>query len=504
MKHKQVEQQNFGTVTELLRQSCLNREDQLLFIEKRKDGHRITNRRWEQELLETVGKVRNLEAQHIGVICDLTYQCILCLYAVMVAGKVVVPLEADLTADSLDKYIHKADIELLLYNEDRIDGTVSRCETLTIPEFLARPGKALSQWPTWEEGRNACIFFTSGTEGEPNGVLLTQKNMAFVTTYGAERPLNRNARALLFLPFHHVFSFLTLTACISDGCEIYLSGSIKYVSRELSEVKPDVLVTVPMFNELIRSRISKGIHNSGKAGQIAGLIKLSNALRRLGLDLRTPLFRKLRESLGGIPQLLITGGSAVSVESIRFFDDIGIIVLQAYGMTETSCSISTNSLKKNRHGSVGHPRPYNQVRIKDSEIQVRGENVMKGYYKDPQATQRAFDGDWFRTGDLGYFDRDGYLFITGRKKNLIILSNGENVSPEELETQLLQCDAIEEVVVMERQGHIHAEIFPKGEEAVIRHAIDSLNRRNPVYKRIVSWELRDTPFDKTSSLKIRR
>lgn len=103
MKHKQVEQQNFGTVTELLRQSCLNREDQLLFIEKRKDGHRITNRRWEQELLETVGKVRNLEAQHIGVICDLTYQCILCLYAVMVAGKVVVPLEADLTADSLDK-----------------------------------------------------------------------------------------------------------------------------------------------------------------------------------------------------------------------------------------------------------------------------------------------------------------------------------------------------------------------------------------------------------------
>ena len=129
---------------------------------------------------------------------------------------------------------------------------------------------------------------------------------------------------------------------------------------------------------------------------------------------------------------------------------------------------------------------------------------MKGYYKDPQATQRAFDGDWFRTGDLGYFDRDGYLFITGRKKHLIILSNGENVSPEELETQLLQCDAIEEVVVMERQGHIHAEIFPKGEEAVIRHAIDSLNHRNPVYKRIVSWELRDTPFDKTSSLKIRR
>lgn len=512
MKKKQSFNHDHGTIPELLKQACSGREEQLLFAEERKDGLRINYRRWERDLLETAGKLRDLEAQHIGVVCDLTYQCIVCLYAVMIAGKVVVPLEADQAGEALDSYVDRADIELLLYNEDRIDGVVSHCESLLIPEFLSSPGAAMSGWPVWEENRAACIFFTSGTEGKPSGVVLTQKNMSFINSYSYANNLGRNARVLLYLPIHHIFSFLVLTSCIHDGCEIHLSKSIKYVARELTEVKPDALVTVPMVNELFRNKITKGIEASGKAEQIAKRIKLSNGLRKLGLDLRTPLFRKLRESLGGIPQLLITGGSAVSEDTMRFFDDIGIIILQAYGMTETSGSISTNSLNQNRYGSVGHCHPFNQVRIKGSEIQVRGENVMKEYYKDPQATERSFDDGWFCTGDLGRFDDDGYLFITGRKKNLIILDNGENVSPEELENRLLMCEAIGEVVVSERQGHIHAEVFgnpASGLDAdslrkAVQEALDSLNRQNPVYKRIVSWELRNTPFEKTASLKIRR
>jgi long-chain acyl-CoA synthetase len=512
MKKKQLPNHDHGTIVELLRQAGSDRAEQLLFVQECKDGVRIDYRRFEQDLLAAAGKIRELQAQHIGVVCDLTYPCIVCLYAIMVAGKVVVPLEADQTGETLDGYVDRADVELLLYNEDRIDGTVSRCEALLIPDFLSRPGVALSQWPAWEEDRNACIFFTSGTEGKPNGVVLTQKNMSFINSYASANNLGRNARVLLYLPIHHVFSFLVLTSCIHDGCEIHLSKSIKYVSRELVEVKPDALVTVPMVNELFRSMITKGIEASGKAEQIAKLIKFSNTLRKIGLDLRTPLFRNLRENLGGIPQLLITGGSAASEDTMGFFDDIGIIILQAYGMTETSGSITTNSLEQNRYGSVGHCHPFNQVRIKDDEIQVRGENIMKEYYKDPRATADSFDDGWFRTGDLGYFDGDGYLFITGRKKNLIILDSGENVSPEELENRLLQCEAIGEIVVSERQGHIHAEIYGnpasnldvEGLRNAIQAAVDSLNRQNPVYKRIVSWELRNTPFEKTASLKIRR
>ncbi len=506
MKKTIMENHHHSTVPQLLREAAAGREAQLLFVEERKNGLRISYRQWQQDVLAAAGKLQALAASHIGVVCDLTYGCIVCLYAVMVAGKVVVPLEADQTAQALESTIQRADISLLLYHEDRVDGTVTGCEARTIPAFLAEPGEALPNWPTWEEDRNACIFFTSGTEGKPNGVVLTQKNMTYINSYSSANNLGRNARVLLYLPIHHVFSFLVLTSCIHDGCQIHLSKSIKYLGPELAQVKPDALVTVPLINELFRSRIAKGIEASGKASQIKRLIRLSNFLRRLGLDLRTPLFRKLRASFGGIPQLLVTGGSAVSEETMAFFDDFGIIILQAYGMTETSGSISTNSLERNRYGSVGHCHPFNRVRIRDSEIQVLGGNLMKEYYKDPEATANAFDDGWLRTGDLGYVDEDGYLHITGRKKNLIILDSGENVSPEELEWQLLRCSAIGEVVVREKNGRIHADIFPApgALEAEIEQAIGQLNRENPMYKRITSWALRNTPFDKTPSLKIRR
>lgn len=502
----------YPTITEVLNQTSIGRDQQLLFLEEKKNGQQITFGRWRLDLLETAGRFQQHSAKHIGVVCDLTYHCILCMYAVIVAGKVLVPLEANLTAKALDQYAEKADIDLLLYHDGVFDGEVSRCETMQIPDFLSIPAKALQQWPQWEGDRNACIFFTSGTEGDPLGVVLTQRNLSFTNSYKGDRKLITPPKILLFLPIHHVLSFVTLTNCIHDGCEIYLSRSIKYVSEELQRIKPDLLTTVPMVNELFRSSIDQGIRNSGMKEKIDALVRFSNALRKIGIDLRTPLFKKLRDQLGGFPQLIITGGSASSEDTIRFFDDIGILILQAYGTTETSARISSNSLKKNRIGSVGLPLGFTQVRIKEGEIQVFGDNIFREYYKNPQATQRAFDEGWFKTGDLGFLDQDGYLYLTGRKKNLIILDSGENVSPEELEKQLLRSSWISEVIVCERNKRIHAQVVaavqPDMDTAElkqhIQETINELNRQNPAYKRIVSFELREEPFEKTSSLKIRR
>lgn len=512
MKARKTDGLEYATITELLDRASAGQTEQLLFQEEKKNGRRVTVDGWRKDLLETAGRFRDHPAKHIGVVCSLSYACILCMYAVLVAGKVVIPLEADLTAEALTRYAEKADIELLLYHDGTFEGNFTYCETMQIPDFLRLPVEALQQWPRWEGSRNACIFFTSGTEGEPEAVLFTQRNLGFVNSYNGYHRMKRNSRLLVFLPIHHVFSFTVLTVGIHDRSEIHLSESIKYVAQELQRVKPDALTTVPMVNELFRSRISKGIEDSGMGKKIYGLVRISNGLRRIGIDVRSSLFRKLRKSFGGVPQLFITGASASSVETMEFFADFGIVLLQGYGLTETVSAVTTNTLEKNRIGSVGQPLWYNQVRIKDGEIQVRGENIMKEYYKNPQGTARAFDDGWFRTGDLGYFDDDGYLYITGRKKNLIILDSGENVSPEELEKELLRSDWIREVVVCEHNKRIHAQIIgnpqPGADEAEMKKAIqekiNEMNGQNPVYKRIASWELRKEPFEKTSSLKIRR
>jgi len=502
----------YPTVTALLKGAAAGREDQLLFAEEWNGGRRITYGQWLRDLLETAGKMQQLEAQHIGLVCDLTYSCVLCLYAVFAAGKVLVPLEADLEAEALEACIQKADIDLLLYPKGRIDGSITGCTAMEIPEFLSRPAAALPEWPEWEEDRDACIVFTSGTEGQPRGALLTQRNLAAINHYIKYADPRKQTRTLLYLPIHHIFSIHTITSCMSAGTRMHLIKGPQYLSRAMEAVRPDVLITVPLINGIFHSMVQKGIAAGGKAEAVARLIRLSNFLRKLGLDLRDPLFRPLRESLGGIPQLLISGGSAAAEDTIRYFEDIGIIILQAYGMTETAGHISTNLVEQNRIGSVGQAHRFSEIRIVDSEIQVRSRNVMKAYYKDPQATAAAFQDGWFRTGDLGYLDPDGYLFLTGRKKNLIILGTGENVSPEELENRLLRDPAVAEVVVREKDGRIHAEIFPElsacTEEAAaenqIREAIDALNRKNPLYKRITSWQLRSEPFEKTSSAKIRR
>ena len=512
MKDNKLKISEFNTITELLKYSCNGRKDEILFIEEGKENSEVTYGQFEQDIFSIAGKLKALDVSHIGVVCNLSYNCILCLYAVIVAGKVLVPLSEDLSAEETEKYINKADIDLLIYNADRIDGIDTKCEQMDIQKLIQMEGQALTEWPQWEEERKACIFFTSGTEGEENGVVLTQKNTSYVNNYTDSGHINRRPRTLIFLPIHHVFSFVSLTVCIHDYCEIHLSRSIAYVALELEKIRPDVITTVPMINELFRSKVAKGIEESGKKKQIDKLIRLSNLLRKLGIDIRTPLFRKLRESMGGIPQLIITGASASSEETIRFFDDIGIIILQAYGLTETCAAVSTNKLKMNRIGSVGKPVYYDEIRIKDSEIQVKGGNVMKEYYKNPIATSRVFDGEWLKTGDLGYIDCDGYIYITGRKKNLIILDNGENVSPEELEKKLISCSEIQDVIVREKDGHIHAEIYNSDLSAsnedvlknAVDNAIDKLNRENPIYKRIVSWEFRREAFEKTSTMKIRR
>lgn len=496
------------TVPELLAQTCEKHARHTAFVEMNETERRISYAQFRQDMLAVAGKLQQMDAQHIGVVCDNSYDCILCIYGVMTAGKVVIPLDGQLDANALSQRLRRFDAQLVL-GRTQVDNPA--CAGMSFQALINGPGEALTQWPEWEMDRPACIICTSGTEGGTRGVLLTQRNVAHTNNCDVVNTLNRPGRQLVYLPLHHIFTILIVNTALQEGNEIYLSESVKYFARDMERARPDVLNTVPMINEMYRSRILQGLRRSGKLAQVERLIRLSNGLRRLKIDLRKPLFRQLREKSGQLPRLLITGGAACRVDTLRFFDDIGVFVLQGYGMTETNGAISSNTMQNNRIGSVGKPRKFCDVRIREGEIQVRGGNVFREYYGEPDLTAQAFDGEWFRTGDLGYLDADGYLYITGRRKNLIILDSGENVSPEELEQQLTAEPAILEALVREKQGKIHAEIYacsPAGSnetvEALVKRCVEHVNRQNPVYKRISSWSLRDEPFEKNASMKIRR
>jgi len=260
---------------------------------------------------------------------------------------------------------------------------------------------------------------------------------------------------------------------------------------------------VPLYVETLYKGIWKAVREQNKERVLRALIKASNLLRKCGLDLRRKLFRSVLEQFGVKLDLIVCGGAFLEQRYIDGMEDIGIQVLNGYGITECSPVVAVNRNRWAKPGSIGLPLPCCEVQIQDNEICVKGDLVMAGYFQDEAATGSSIQDGWFYTGDLGYLDEDGFLFITGRKKNLIILSNGKNVSAEELEAQILQIAGVEEVIAYGEDGHSTAEIFSEKPDG-IRGEIAALNQKLPPYKRIQRVKFREPPFEKTTTRKIKQ
>lgn len=516
-KKNGVEWNQYETMSDLLQNSCERYAKRVAFSWKK--GRKTiekTYEEWERDLLLTAGKISKMKEKHIGIVSDISYEAMVSLFAIIIAGKVAVPLEADQSKALYEKHIEKADIELILYRVSTMGEQPDNCSLLQFQELFSMEGERFLEWPKWESDRAACIFFSSGTSGdfgEKKCVLLSQLNI--VTTcavFHMREFYRRTTETLLFLPFYHVQAFSGIVACIEGGYKTFLGKGPKYLTVDLLEAQPDFIMSVPQVSELLMKGIQKGIKSSGKEADVEKGLRLTKALWKYKIDLRPTVFQDIYKGLGGHLRVMTVGGAPISTDIIDYFEGFGIYLLTGYGMTETAGAVAQNTLRRLRPGSVGIVFPYNEVKIVDGEIWIRGNNVMLGYYKDEEATKHVMEDGWLKTGDLGYLDEDGYLFITGRKKNLIILSNGVNVSPEEVEKELLKSELIQEVVVCEKDGHIHARIYPgelskeaeKVIQAQIAEEIKNYNYENSVYNRIVSWELRTAPFEKTSNLKIKR
>ena len=464
---------------------------------------------------------------NIAVFGENSYEWILTHFVVTCGGNVIVPIDKDLPVNEAVRLINDSRSRVLVYSDSysdevsemALDG-VALINMKDIASYIAKGNALISGGCSEYTGTDitpdmlATIVYTSGTTGDAKGVMLTHGNLAADTVATCEN-VRIDDGTVLLLPLHHTFGLVAGVTCVLlHGHFIYINKSLKNVSNDFLKAQPEHLSLVPMVIEGLYKRIWDTAEKEGKAKALKLLIKISNALLTVGIDVRRKLFKSVLTSFGGRLQTIVSGGANIEAKYIDGFRAFGITIVNGYGITECGPVVATNRNKAVRCGTVGFPLKCNEVRIdrpnenSEGEILVKGSNVMLGYYNNPKATAESFDGEWFRTGDIGKFDSDGFLYVTGRLKNLIILANGKNVSPEEIEGNLSDIEEIKEVIVYAENDLITAEIYPDREAANVEEVIDAkiteINKALPTYKQIGRTKYRDTEFPKTTTKKIKR
>jgi len=490
--------------------------------------------------------------KHVALIGESSFEWVCSYFALMSIGSVVVPIDKEIPASDMIDILDAADCEYIVmspsiaaktetfsekvsaikeyvsFGESNLPGAVLIKDVVKKGEELFLKGDRSYYEYKIDTDRLATIVYTSGTTGKGKGVMLSQKNIVLDMTNGMYF-FTLTPRTINFLPPHHTFgSTVNFVGHFAQGVEVYLSSGLRYIAQEIKEQRPTHLILVPLFLEKLNARIWAKAEETGKDKLLRRMMKISNALRKVGIDLRRKLFKSVLEGFGGELELVICGGAALKQDLIDTFDAIGVTVLNGYGITECAPLVSCNRNRYRKEGSVGKPIKDEIIKIREpnengeGEICVKGPNVMLGYYKDPEATAEAFDPDgFFMTGDFGRLDEEGWLYITGRLKNLIILSNGKNVYPEEIELMISQIRGVEEVVVYAGESRsqkdketIVAEIFPNRDilaadgvtdvRAYFDGKIKEMNKGLVSYRAVGQVKLRDEEFEKNTSKKIVR
>ena len=498
---------------------------------------------------------RGYQGKKIAVIGKHTYPLIQSYYATMATGSVWVPLDRDWSKEDLLETVRSGECDLLMCDVDIAEKGQYITENLGIPAPIYLNGDGEDSLLAWREAGAikfaqdssayygtkididalAELVFTSGTTGQGKGVMLSQRN--FMSDLDDVIPfIDFSVKCMNVLPPHHTYaSSVSIYGQNSIGCDIYISSGVKYILKELGEHKPGHLVAVPLYVETFYRRIVKGIDEKGKfvGGIVKGLISFNKCCHKIGFKPFDGLFKKMILSkFGGELNTIISGGAPLNQEMADLFEGLGVKVLNGYGITECAPILAVNHNNYIVPKSVGHVLPIVECRIADAddsgegEIQVKGPNVMLGYYKNEEANAEAFTEDgFFRTGDAGRMEitkeGDRILYITGRFKNIIILSNGKNVYPEEIEDALSATPCLVDIVVYEgksRRGIEHnaivAEIYPdktlleeKGitdPKAYFQKFVNEYNKTAVPYKKIGLVKVREEEFPKNTLRKILR
>lgn len=541
------------SVKDLMRQATEEAGDKIAFMYKEgKNNIEVTYTKFQEDTiaLGTAITELGLNDKHIACIGDNSYKWLTTYLTVLKSDGVFVPVDKELPVEDIINILKSSDSEILFYAEKYEKYVEQILREATNIKFLIgfsrkeESNNVLSYDRFIEEGRKSfnagnqkylklksdpnslkLLVYTSGTTGMAKGVMLTENNLISCVYYGLQ-VATVYERCLSVLPYHHTYEGVAgILVALHHHSTICINDSLKNVLKNLQFYKPDYIYVVPAFAELFYKKIISNAKETKKYGMMKAMIVVSNALRKIGIDLRKKFFKAVHGAFGGNLREIICGGAPIRPEIGKFFDDIGIDLLNGYGITECSPLVSVNRPYFNDCRTVGVVLPCCEVKIVNpdedgnGEVHVKGKIVMLGYYNDEERTKEVLKDGWFNTGDYGNINKYGQLSITGRKKNLIVLNNGKNVFPEELEAYVARIPYVQEVVVRGikedgREVGLLAEVFLNQDtiksmgienvQETLKKDISNVTRELPVYKKITDIKIRDKEFVKTTTNKIKR
>ena len=541
------------SVKDLMRQATEEAGDKIAFMYKEgKENIEVTYAKFQEDTiaLGTAITELGLNDKHIACIGDNSYKWLTTYLTVLKSDGVFVPVDKELPIEDIINILKSSDSEILFYAEKYEKYVEQILREATNIKFLIgfsrkeESNNVLSYDRFIEDGRKSfnagnqkylklksdpnslkLLVYTSGTTGMAKGVMLTENNLISCVYYGLQ-VATVYSRCLSVLPYHHTYEGVAgILVALHHHSTICINDSLKNVLKNLQFYKPDYIYVVPAFAELFYKKILSNAKENKKYGIMKTMIVVSNALRKIGIDVRKKLFKAVHNAFGGNLREIVCGGAPIRPEVGKFFDDIGIDLLNGYGITECSPLVSVNRPYFNDCRTVGVVLPCCEVKIVNpdedgnGEVHVKGKIVMLGYYNDEERTNEVLKDGWFNTGDYGNINKKGQLSITGRKKNLIVLNNGKNVFPEEIEAYVARVPYVQEVVVRGikedgREVGLQAEVFlnqdmvkSMGIEDVheaLKKDISNVTKELPVYKKVTDIKIRENEFVKTTTNKIKR
>lgn len=495
-----------------------------------------------------------LKNKRVVVISKNRYEWAVSYLATVNGTGVVVPLDKGLPEQEIISSLNRSLADAVIFDKEHADimKKIQNMNSTTVKHFICMDQISISTFEYLNDlilkgkkllndgnteflnaeidsKKMSILLYTSGTTSLSKAVMLSHKNICS-NIYAMQRFLKiyDTDVNMAFLPFHHTFGSTALLLFLSYGVTNVFCDGLRHIQKNLKEYKVSIFVCVPLLLEAMYKQIQKEIDKKGKRSAVEKGIKMSNALLKVGIDIRRKLFKEIIDSLGGNLRFVVSGAAAIDKTVAKGFNDLGIVTIQGYGLTETSPVLIAENEYNIRYGSVGCPLSNVEIKIDEpnengiGEIIARGPNVMLGYYANEQETKNVLIDGWFHTGDLGYIDKDGYIFITGRKKNVIVLKNGKNIYPEELETLINNLIYVSESMVfglpknddlllsakiVYNKDYIN-ETYPNITETelydMIWNDIKKINSTLTNFKHIKNIIITDEPMIKTTTAKIKR